>query len=358
MKNKLICILLSVFCQSSYAYTVIQGKNGHKFHTGLRHGNGELFGKMHVQLEDCGDLPDSFDLRDLGTVPPVRDQGGCGSCWSFSKTASLESAVLAAGGKPVDLSEQELVSCDKSQWGCMGGLLTDFEYQIEHGQGLEKDYGYTSGNSGRTGSCKGQPKVAAKGTSFAYIGAPNRYPTDKELKCALYKSHTVPWIVVSATNAWGRPPASYKTPYAGCRHGQTNHAVGVVGWFKDGNGKSQFIMKNSWGKGWGDQGYMSMPLGCDSFGEEAAYVLTEKMPCKVPMVKLASEITAQPGVEVPLGVKEQSGVEYTWYAGSDNQEIGKGAVLFVTVEKEMTFKLVGKNTCATSESSVKVKVSQ
>ena len=107
-----------------------------------------------------------------------------------------------------------------------------------------------------------------------YVGSPSRGPTETELKCALYKYHTVPWITVSANNNWGNPPASEKTVYKHCGRGQTNHAVGVVGWFKDSKGKTAFIMKNSWGKDWGDHGYMSMPLGCDSFGDEV--VLTRQ----------------------------------------------------------------------------------
>lgn len=254
-------------------YAVIEGAKGKFYHTGLLHAPDELEKRKalkYAKASDCGELPETFDLRLLAVVPEVRDQGQCGSCWSFSKTGSLESALLGAGQK-MDLAEQDQVSCDRAQYGCDGGLLSDFKYLTSHGAPLEKDYPYTSGRTGQNGSCK-SVAVAAKGVSFMYIGSADRGPTESELKCALYKFKTVPWITVSASSAWGSPPASEKTMYTRCGRGQTNHAVGVVGWFKNKSGKTAFIMKNSWGLGWGDKGYMSLPLGCDSFGDEVAFI--------------------------------------------------------------------------------------
>ncbi len=351
----LLGFLLPTLSHAEPKYAVIKSPKGKEFHTGLRHKKKALegLGETHLTLAECDNLPEEFDLRTLGTVPVVKNQGSCGSCWSFSKTGSLESATLASGGKMLDLSEQELVACDKTQWGCDGGLLTDFKYQIDHGQGLEKDMPYTSGSTGRNGTCKTLP-VAAKGMSFAYVGAANRAPTEKELKCALYKSHTIPWITVSASNAWGSPPASEKTVYSRCGRGQTNHAVGVVGWFKGSNGKTAFIMKNSWGTSWGDKGYMSLPLGCDNFGEEVAYVITQNLPCKPPMVKLPAEVQVEMGTEAMLGVKEVEGVDYTWFKGSD--QIGVGNMIYVSPSEDTIYKLVAKNSCGASESSVRVKM--
>lgn len=345
-------LILSSLVFANPNYRVIQGQ-GREYHTGLMHKPKDLvgLGEMHVMLEGCDNLPDSLDLRDLNVVPPTRDQGSCGSCWSFSKTGSLESAVAAQTGKFLDLSEQELVSCDHSQYGCDGGLLTDFKYQIDKGQSLESDFPYTA----RDSACKTGLKAAAKGVSFAYAGQSNRRATEQEVMCALYKTHTIPWITVSANNNWSSAPKSYKTPYNRCGRGQTNHAVGVVGWYKA-NGKTQFIMRNSWGKGFGDGGFMSLPLGCDNFGEEIAYIITDAAPCKPPLVKLPAEVTTMPEVEVVLGVKAQAGVDYTWFEG--DKEVAKGAVMYVTVTKETVYKLVAKNACGTSESSVKVKLVQ
>jgi C1A family cysteine protease len=333
-------------------YAVVKGKK-REFHTGLIHKDKHLkgLGETHVRLTDCAELPESFDLRTLNTVSPVRDQGNCGSCWAFSKTQSLESAVLANGGSAVDLSEQELVACDDNNYGCDGGDLSgDSEYQVKHGQGLETDFPYKSGSSGSDGRCK-QIASAAKGTQFVHVGAADRSPTENELKCALYKSHTVPWITVSASDSWSNPPGSEKTIYNHCGRGTTNHAVGVVGWFKK-DGKTAFIMKNSWSDDWGDKGYMSLPLGCDSFGDEVAYIMTDAMPCKPPVVKLPAEVQAYSGVEVVLGVKAVQGVTYSWFVG--DTKVGDSATLFVTPTAETIYKLVAKTACGESESSVRV----
>lgn len=268
--------LLSSFAFAEPQYKTVKSPKGLKYHTGLLKRPDSLIEpkKTFAALPDCANLPESFDLRPLGLVPPVKDQGQCGSCWSFSKTASLESALLGQG-KSLNLSEQELVSCDRDQYGCNGGLLADFSYQIGHGQSLETDFPYKAADV----SCKSGLPVAAKGISFKYVGAQGRAPTEQELKCALYTYKTVPWITVGATDNWGSPPSSESVPYTRCSRSQTNHAVGVVGWNKNG-----FIMKNSWGPSWGDKGFMTLKLGCDSFGEEVAFIEVEKVPQPSPTV--------------------------------------------------------------------------
>lgn len=343
-------------------YTVIQGEKGLQFHTGLLPSDPATknLGTSHVVFSDCGNLPDSFDLRTLGVVPEIKNQGQCGSCWSFSKTASLESALLGKG-KTLNLSEQEMVSCDTEQFGCGGGFLSDFKYQINKGQALETDFPYVAADV----ACKGGLKPAAQGASFKYVGTANRGPTDQELKCALFKYKTVPWITVGATNAWGSPPASEKTPYANCTASQTNHAVGVVGWYTDARGGTQFIMKNSWGKNWGDQGYMALPLGCNNFGAEVAFIELAKDPtppgptpppgpCAPPKVKLPAEVQVLGETEVMLGVKAEAGVTYSWSV--EGKVLGSESMLYVVPSKDAIYKISAKNACATVESQVRVRL--
>lgn len=362
---------------SDEAYVRIAGANGKVYHTGLLQSlkRQNKLGATHVKFADCDNLPDSFDLRPLGLVPPVRDQGNCGSCWSFSKTGSLESALLGIG-KSLDLSEQELVSCDREQYGCGGGNLSDFRYQIKTGQSLESEFPYTASDS----RCKSSGlSDAYKGVSFVYVGSPGGSPTEKELQCALYKGRTIPWITVSASGGWGSPPSSENVMYSRCGRGQTNHAVGVVGW-KTINGKLGFIMKNSWGKSWGADGYMVLPLGCDSFGEEVAYIQVQQPPvpptptptptptppgptptptptpgpCKPPYVKLPSNVQIELGSEVQLGVKPMGGVFYQWFASG--VMVGAGNILYASPEADTVYKLQASNSCGMAESSVQVKV--
>lgn len=386
MKNVLLSVLVLFGCAKKddsdqpakpegAPYAVIQGKNGLKYHTGLltQEKGSPKFGSSHVRFTDCGALPASFDLRTLGLVPDVKDQGQCGSCWSFSKTGSLESALLGVG-KALNLSEQEMVSCDAEQWGCEGGLLSDFRYQIKHGQSLESAFPYTSGNTGSNGACKQAP-VAAQGVSFQYVGSASRGPTEEELKCALYTSKTIPWITVGATNNWGNPPSSEKTAYTSCSRSQTNHAVGVVGWWTDSRGKTQFIMKNSWGKNWGDKGYMSLALGCDSFGEEVGFIEVAKPaptptpvppsptppgpsptpgPCAPSKLNLPAEVQSLGGVEIMIGVKAEPGVAYSWSV--DGKVVGTESMLYVVPPKDGVYKLTATNACSVVESQVRVRL--
>lgn len=346
--------------------SVVEGQEGQKFYTGLIHKPDELkgLGEVHMTFNDCDNLPESFDLRPLGLVPPIRDQGSCGSCWAFSMTASLESAMLGIG-KTLNLSEQQQVSCDTAQWGCNGGLLNDFKFQINKGQALESDFPYVA----RDVACKQNLPVAAKGVSFTYIGAANRAPTEKELKCALVKSKTIPWVTVGATNGWGSPPSSENTMYNRCGAAQTNHAIGTVG-YKSIGGKLGFIARNSWGTGWGSAGYMVLPLLCNNFAEEAAFISVEQPPgptptpgpgpsptpepCTPPKIKLPALVVASPNVEVMLGVKPQAGWQFEWYADGVAMPGENGSMLYVTPAKDTVYKLVAKSSCGTAESSVKV----
>lgn len=329
--------------------------------TGLLHNpaRDEGLGVQHTTLADCDGLPEEFDLRTLNVVPPIRDQGSCGSCWAFSMTGSLESAHAAATSEMLNLSEQQLVSCDRGNYGCGGGNLNDFDFQISKGQALETAFPYT----GRNSSCRSGLQPSAKGTSFAYVGASSRRATEKEVMCALFKSHTIPWITVSAGGGnWNSPPSAADAVFSRCGNGGTNHAVGLVGW-KTIGGKVYMKMRNSWGSDWGntaglaggaEKGYALMPLGCDNLGEEVAYIITQAMPCQPPKVKLPVETMAQAGVDVMLGVRAESGVDYKWYV--NDVEVAQGAMAYFHPDATTVYKLVGKNACGQSESSSKITI--
>jgi len=94
-------------------------------------------------VETRYDLPESVDLRNEGLVNPVKNQGGCGSCWAFGATASIESAHKRKTGNLVRLSEQMLVDCDTFEKGCNGGRPGDTQTWVHlNGQMAEADYPY------------------------------------------------------------------------------------------------------------------------------------------------------------------------------------------------------------------------
>lgn len=336
----------------------------HRYFTGFKPKAKELqgLGETHVTLNDCDNLPAEFDLRDLNVVAPVRDQGQCGSCWAFSQTQSLESATVANGGPSLDLSEQELVSCDTANEGCNGGNLNGFGYQIKNGQSLLKDYPYTSGAAGDSGTCQSGLKPATQGSSFVNVGDETKLATEKDVQCALFKSHTIPWIVVAASDAWMSPPTGDNDVYTGCAaDGQLNHAVGVVGW-KTIKGKVYFKMRNSWGTSWGGtagrpgaaKGYMLMPLGCDQLGAEVAYLQTKAQGCQAPEPRLPAQISIQRGDTTRLAVTPQAGVTYAWEA--NGAAVGAGPDAAVSPAATTVYRVVGRNACGTGSSQVRVNV--
>jgi hypothetical protein len=331
----------------------------------LGHGTGLIYnkdapkyGRTYSTYEDCGNLPDEFDLRDEGVVPPIRDQGACGSCWAFSKTASLESAYALANGEILDLSEQELVSCDKKQYGCQGGFLTDFDYQITKGQGLESDFPYTA----RDSKCKEIAKKA-KGTEFHYVGSPDRSPTEKEVMCALFHSKTIPWTVVAAEGQWGKAPTSDNGIMSICGARNINHAVGLVGWKKI-NGKVYFKVRNSWGNDWGstagrtgsERGYTLAAHKCNLLNDEVAYIVTDKS-CKPPVIDVPNEIKVNKNQDTFVSLKTaEDSTDYTWYLG--RYKVGTGKRILLNHDRPTTLKVKAKNQCGKSETLIKVEINQ
>jgi hypothetical protein len=204
-------------------------------------------------------LAASVDWVEKGAVTPVKNQGQCGSCWSFSTTGALEGAREIATGKLVSLSEQQFVDCDKVDQGCQGGLMDHaFNFAKSNSICTEESYAYT----GQRGTCE-----ASSCTVGLPLGAVTGYK-DVAHDDANALMEAVMKNPVSVAIEADKPTFQlYKTGVLEATCGDTlDHGVLVVGYGSD-NGKDYWKVKNSWGATWGEKGYIRLSRGKSGAGE-------------------------------------------------------------------------------------------
>jgi C1A family cysteine protease len=231
--------------------------------TGLRApGNWKLGAPFQIPFS-AAPLPDHFDWREKSPiVPAVKNQGSCGSCWAFSITSAVEWAVAVHEGKEVVLAPQELVSCDKKQWGCSGGFFNALDFLITPGETYEKDFPYV----GKNVRCKANLPHDYHLQEWHYVGESSRKPLVDEIRNAIYTSGPVPVDVFANGRFQSYKSGVFSAPGAG----STNHMVTLIGWDMPGK---YWIMQNSWGANWGEKGYMRIKFGSSGIANVAANVV-------------------------------------------------------------------------------------
>ena len=197
--------------------------------------------------------PSAVDWRTKNVVNPVRDQGQCGSCWSFATTSNAESVWAINKGQLLDLSEQYLVDCAKGvgygNLGCNGGQMDSaFKYMINYGQCAESAYPYTSGATQTAGTCH---TCSSPQTDFTYCS--DVKPNDQvSLKGAVLSQPVV--VAIEADTRYFQSYSGGILTDASCGT-KLDHAVEIVGYGVD-NGIKYWNVRNSWGTSWGEGGYV------------------------------------------------------------------------------------------------------
>ncbi|KAJ1288956.1 hypothetical protein BS78_02G128500 [Paspalum vaginatum] len=207
--------------------------------------------RLPVYVNLSTGAPASVDWRTSGAVTPVKNQGQCGSCWAFSTVAVVEGIYQIRTGKLESLSEQELVDCDTLDHGCDGGISYRALQWITTNGGIttEDDYPYT----GTTDACN-KAKLSHNAVSIAGF---RRVATRSEASLA---NAVAGQPVAVSIEAGGDNFQHYtKGVYNGPCGTSLNHGVTVVGYGQEPDGGDKYwIVKNSWGAGWGDGGYIKM----------------------------------------------------------------------------------------------------
>ena len=220
-------------------------------------------------------LPRRFDWRDQEVVPPIRDQGGCGSCWAFATVAPMETAIERFYATNEDISEQYLVSCNTDGWGCEGGFWAHDYHQwkippseTEAGAVLEAEFPYEAKDL----SCC-DPNPCPKNhpysiESWAYIDTEETIPTVEELKQAIFDYGIVSVAVKAGDQFQGYKSGVFEVD----EPGDPNHAVVLTGWDDDQGTNGIWFLRNSWDTDWGENGYMRIGYGMSQIGFAASFI--------------------------------------------------------------------------------------
>jgi len=217
---------------------------------------------IHEAPADVSTLATSVDWVTSGAVTGVKDQGQCGSCWSFSTTGAIEGAAkLKAGGTLTSLSEQNFVDCDNRQnggtdMGCNGGLMDSAFTWAKKNGGVctEAAYPYTSGTTKKAGTCNTKCSKVAASAPKSYTDVAKN--SDSAMMSALNKGP-----VAIAIEADQTAFQLYKSGVFSAACGANlDHGVLAVG-YGNMNGADHYRVKNSWGTSWGDKGYIYFARG-------------------------------------------------------------------------------------------------
>jgi len=210
--------------------------------------------RSHVQfVPTMADPPTEVDWRSKGYVTPIKNQGSCGSCWAFSTTGSLEGQTFKKTNKLTSLSEQNLIDCSQKYGnkGCKGGLMDNAFKYIKENNGIdtEKSYPYKA----RNGFCRFEKSnIGATDTGFVDI----KEGSEDALLQAVAEIGPISVAMDAGHNSFQHYRTGIYKERA-CSSRKLDHGVLAVGYGEE-NGAKYWLVKNSWGTVWGEEGYFKM----------------------------------------------------------------------------------------------------
>ncbi|QCD84472.1 Cysteine peptidase [Vigna unguiculata] len=210
--------------------------------------------KMKKDKFSCDDAPASWDWRNKGVITEVKNQAHCGSGWAFSATGAIEATNAIVTGNLVSVSEQEIIDCVSKASGCEGGYhFHAFEWVIENGGiATEVDYPYRAEN-GTCKSNKAQNAVTIDSfDGYLITNYSSAAEADEALLCATFEQPIS--AAMDGRDFFFYTDGIYEGGNCSSPYG-INHFVLIVG-YDSVDGVDYWIVKNSWGKDWGMDGYI------------------------------------------------------------------------------------------------------
>jgi len=244
----------------------IASRTGYKITNQSRSTNS---GPSSFRYESLTDIPMTVDWREQEAVTPIKDQGQCGCCWAFSAVAAIEGITKIKTGKLISLSEQQLLDCSTNyNSGCNGGLMDyAFQYIIQNkGLTTETNYPYEAMN----GTCNAEKASQSEAQISNFEDVPSK-SEEALLKAVANQPVSVAIDIDGALQYYSSGVFNGK-----CGN-NLNHGVTVIGYGTTEDGTKYWLVKNSWGESWGENGYVRIqrdvdaPEGLCGIAIEASY---------------------------------------------------------------------------------------
>ena len=210
----------------------------------------------------------------------VKNQGRCGSCWTFGAVSALEGAMMMLTGKPVGVSEQEYLDCSSSgRDGCKGGWMSwCYTYSIKYNRiGYDSDIKYKGTSS--TSGCNGYRRRKNAFRDYGLtLSKDERFGKSTNAQLLTKASESVISIAIAVIGGFQSYKSGVYTDPA-CKTAQVNHAVTIVGYGTE-KGRKYWLVRNSWGTHWGDKGYIKMDRDTENFCKLGDYAHRPLLSCQ------------------------------------------------------------------------------